>query len=93
MALAFTLEGFGVNEQDKNTGETALHIAAACRAHKVLKVLLETEKCDFLLRDKKGRLASEMAYLHGNDPAVARLLGIKERKQGDAQGIKVTRRP
>lgn len=86
-------EGFSVNYQDPETEETALHIAAAGGARKVLRALISTGDCDFLLRDRRGRLASEMAYLHGNDPAVARLLGIKERRQGDAQGIKVTRRP
>lgn len=85
-------EGISVNFQDPLTGETALHIAAACHARKVLRVLLKTDQCDFLLRDKQGRLASEMAFLYGRDVAVARLLGKKERKQGEAQGIKVTRR-
>jgi len=86
-------EGFPTTWQDPETGETALHIVAACQGRKSLRVLLEHETCDFLLRDAKGRLASEMAYLYGEDSAIARLLGNKERKQADAQGIKLTRRP
>lgn len=85
--------GVPVNYQDPLHQETALHIVAACRARKALRLLLKTGQINFLLRDRKGRLASEMAYLYGRDPAVARLLGIKEKKQGAAQGIKVTRRP
>ncbi|MEW8524851.1 MAG: ankyrin repeat domain-containing protein [Candidatus Thiodiazotropha endolucinida] len=85
--------GFPVNYQDPVTGETALHISAGCQARKTLRVLLKFGRCDFLLRDKQGRLASELAYLYGRDPAVARLLGIKERKQADANGIRLTRRP
>ena len=86
-------EGFPVNYQNPRTGQTALHIAAACQARKALRILLKKEECDLLLRDNQGRLASEMAYLYGEDPAVARLLGIKERKQAEAAGITLTRRP
>lgn len=85
--------GFPVNYQDPDTGETALHIVAACQARKALKILLGTTECNYLLRDKKGRLASEMAFLYGKDVAVARLLRIKERKQAEKEDIKVTRRP
>jgi hypothetical protein len=38
-------------------------------------------------------LASELAYLFGEDHAVTRWLRIDERKQAKAQGIKLTRRP
>lgn len=89
----FVEEGFPVNYQDPSTGSTALHRAAACMARDVVRVLISRDECDFLIRDNKGRLPSEMAYLYGRDPALARLLGNKERKQAKAQGIKLTRRP
>lgn len=85
-------EGYSVNYQDPQTEETALHIAAAGGARKVLRALISTGECDFLIRDRRGRLASEMAYLHSNDPVAARFLGVKERKQGEELGIRVTRR-
>ena len=85
--------GFSVNHQDPHTGSTALHKAAASQARDVIRELLRTGGCDFLIRDNKGRLPSEMAYLYGHDPALARLLGNKERKQAEAKGIKLTRRP
>jgi len=90
---AYIEEGFPANYQDRQTEETALHISAAVRARKVLRVLLDCGLCNFLLRDKGGRLASELAYVFGRDPAAARLLGAKERKQAEAQGITLTRRP
>jgi ankyrin repeat protein len=90
---AFIEEGFPANFQDQLTGETALHACAASRARKVLRVLVVCGLCDFLLRDKGGRLASELAYLFGKDPAAARLLGIKESRQATAAGITITRRP
>ncbi|GAB3326684.1 hypothetical protein GCM10027428_35430 [Haliea atlantica] len=82
-----------VNYQERGTKFTALHAAAATGARMTARLLLETGKCDHLLRDFKGRLPSELANLYGNDPALAHLLGIKERKQGDREGIRVTRRP
>jgi hypothetical protein len=85
--------GMPVNYQHPKTGETALHIAASRRARHIIRAILKTGKCDFLVRDNQGRLASEMAHLYGRDPAVTRLLGLKERKQGEAQGITVTLRP
>ena len=90
---AYIEEGFPVNFQDRQTQETALHISAGTSARKVLRVLLDCGLCNFLLRDKGGRLASELAYLFGHDPAAARLLGTKERKQAEAQGITLARRP
>ena len=89
----FIEEGFPVDFQDPETGESVLHIVAACQARKALRVILQSGEYDFLLRDKRGRLPSEIAYLYGNDPALARLLGIKERKQAGEQGIELTRRP
>jgi len=80
-------EGFPSTWQDLKTGETALHITASCQARKALRVLLKDDTCDFLIRDNQGRLPSEMAYLYGNDPAVARLLGNKERKQAENTGV------
>lgn len=83
---AYIEEGFPANYQDRQTEETTLHISAAARARKVLRVLFYCGLCNFLLRDKGGRLASELAYLFGQDPAAARLLGVKERQAGGSAG-------
>lgn len=93
LVAAFLQEGFPASYQDPQTGESALHIAAAGQGRKVLRVLLTVKALDYLLRDRQGRLASELAYTVGEDPAVARLLGIKERKQAEADGVKLRRRP
>lgn len=90
---AMLARGFPVNYQDPETGDTALHLVAAHQARKALRVLLATGECNFLLRDGQGRLSSEVAYLDGRDPAVSRLLGIKEKKQGAAEGVTLGRRP
>lgn len=77
----------------RKTNETGLHIAAACKARDVIRVLIRQPECDFLVRDKRGRLASELAFVYGSDPAVARLLRIKERQQALREGRELTRRP
>lgn len=93
MIGAFIEEGFPANYQSPQTGQSALHITAATKARMALRVLVGSGLCDYLLRDHQGRLASELAYLFGEDRAVTRWLRIHERKQAKAQGIKVTRRP
>ena len=93
MLTGFIEEGFPVNWQDARNGQSALHVASAAKARKALLVLAESGRCDFLLRDKEGRLASEMAFLFGDDPAAARWLRIHERRQAAAKGITLTRRP
>lgn len=90
---AFLLAGFDPNEKRAKSQDTVLHIAATRNARDVARVLIESRKCDYLLRDGQGRLASEKAYLFGNNPALARLLGIKERDQAEASGIRLTRKP
>lgn len=85
-------EGMPVNYQDPGTKQAALHVAAGCQARYAIRVLAKQPDCNFLLRDRHGRLPSELAYAFGNDPALARYLGNKERKQAEAQGLKLTRR-
>jgi hypothetical protein len=47
-------------------------------------VLARQPDCNFILRDRHGRLPSELAYDFGNDPALSRYLTIKEFKQAKA---------
>ncbi len=84
--------GMDINYQHPRTGQTALHAAAGSEARQTVRVLLRSEDCNYLLRDSKGRLPSECAYLFGEDVALSRLLGNKERKQAAEQGIELTRR-
>ena len=93
MIGAFIEEGFPANYQSPQTGQSALHITAATKARMALRVLVGSGLCDYLLRDHQGRLASELAYLFGEDRAVTRWLRIHERRQAKARGIKLTRRP
>lgn len=85
-------KGVPVNSRDRATGGTALHYAAAHGARGTLRVLLKTGRCDFLIRDKRGRLPSELAGLYGRDPAMARLLLKNEVRQARALKIQLHRR-
>ena len=89
----FISAGFPLDVTEPGTGQTALHIVAACGARRAVMMLIQSRRVDFLIRDDEGRLASEMAGVFGDDPAMARLLRIKERKQAQAQGVALTRRP
>ena len=88
----YVSQGVNLNCVDPRTGATALHYVAAHGARPAFRVLMTTGRCNFLMRDKKGRLASELAGIYGHDPAMARLLLRKELQQAHAQGIKLRRR-
>lgn len=87
---AYIEEGLPASYQDKKTGENALHIAAGSQARHVLRLLLPVWE-GYTVRDRQGRLSSELAYLYGEDLPMARLLGIKERKEA-AQTASILRR-
>lgn len=77
-----------VNYRDPRTGETALHIAAETGNRPLFRVLIASGQCDHLIRDRQGRLASELADLFGDDTAMARLLMSKEAEQGRTKSVK-----
>lgn len=78
--------GINVNIQDK-FGMTALHHAAAIGFRAGIRMLVNSGKCNYLIKDNKGRLASELAYEWGRDYAVGLLLQKKEARQAYAQSI------
>ena len=87
-SVKFTVEetDVNINYQDED-GMTALHDAAAYDALPCLRILVNSGKCNYLLRDKKGRSASELAFEYGKDYAVGRLLIMKEAQQAAKEGI------
>jgi ankyrin repeat protein len=80
-------QGAPVNFTDQTDHAAALHYIAAHDARPALRVVLGSGKCDFLIRDREGRLPSEIAREYGHDRAMARLLLIKEIRQAQAQDI------
>jgi ankyrin repeat protein len=84
---ALAAQGAPINYHDPWNGATALHYVAAQGARPAFRVLLKTEKCDFLARDDEGRLVSEMAGAYGRDLVMERLLLMKEIKQARQTGV------
>lgn len=81
LRVAFDImSGMDVNAQDK-FGMTALHYAAATAFRPCIRQLVKSGRCNYLLTDYKGRLASELAYEWGKDYAVGLLLQKKEVRQ------------
>ena len=75
-----------VNFQDED-GMTALHYAASYNARPCLRILVNSGKCNYILKDKQGRYASELAFEYGKDYAVGRLLMMKEAQQATKEGV------
>lgn len=82
--------GASVNYADPVYRATALHYAAANNAQRVLTALLQTQQCNFLVRDWEGRLPSEIAREHGRNPEMARQLLAEEIRQAQVRGIDPT---
>lgn len=91
LVRAFMEEGFPVAWRDPRDGETALHAAAGSQARPAIRALVQHWP-DFLIRDRDRRLASELAFVYGDDPALAHFLRIKERRDAIATGRQVSRR-
>jgi hypothetical protein len=69
-----------------------MHVAAGSQGRSVLRFLLPLWE-GFTVRDRQQRLASELAYLYGEDVAMARLLGRKERQEAAQTASIIRRRP
>lgn len=65
---------------------TALHHAAALGMRPCVRLLVKSGRCDYLLKDAYGRYASDLAIEWSTDHAVARLLGMKRRRQAFEAG-------
>lgn len=87
--LAMLRLGFDPNMRRARWGDTVLHIAATRNARDVARVLIESGKCDYLLRDRQGNLASTNAYLYGRNSALARFLSIKEKIQAKQEDVEI----
>lgn len=78
--------GVNVNVQD-DSGMTPLHHAAARGARPCIRLLVASGQCDYLIRDKQGRYAFELAIEWARDYAVGRLLSMKQAQQAAARGV------
>lgn len=82
----FVGRGGDVNVRD-DEGLTPLHHAAARGARHAIRALVKSGRCDYLIRDNKGRYAFELAIEWARDHAVARLLMTKQAQQAARLGL------
>lgn len=79
-------KGADVNYQDKR-GMTSMHHAAARGARPCIRALVNSGKCDYLIKDNQNRYAFEIAIEWAKDYAVGRLLAKKQKQQALKQGV------
>ena len=85
-ALFFEGE-INVNWADPKTGLTLLHLAAGYADRELFRLLLANADTDYTVQDGRGRFASTMAYVHGRDVAMGRLLVKKQGDQAREAGL------
>lgn len=83
----FTTTGFNVNFRHPVSGMTALHLIASGGSKRLLRSLLEDGEPDFLVQDDQDRLPSVVAVAFNSDPAIARYLSYREKKQAQSDGV------
>ncbi|MGO4809412.1 ankyrin repeat domain-containing protein [Cupriavidus sp. 2MCAB6] len=76
--------GVDVNAQDRE-GMTALHHAVALGARPSIRLLVNSGRCDYLIKDNYGRYPSDIAIEWARDYAVGRLLSKKQAMQAYLQ--------
>lgn len=79
--------GFPVNFQDPRNRLTALHNACAQGQSDVVRVLVKSGKCNYLLADSAGRSPYGIASELCEQPAITRLMLKKSYQQADRDEI------
>lgn len=83
---------WNVNAQD-GEGMTILHHAAAHGLRTSIRMLVNTGRCDYLIKDNYGRYASELAIEWAGAYSIARLLSKKQVEQAHRLGVPAFERP
>lgn len=79
--------GVPVNFQHPETKQTALHIASGCASKNIVDLLVDTQQCDFLVRDMYDRIPWDMAHYFSSDREIEKLLLKKTKEQAKRDGI------
>lgn len=87
VAKKYIDEGFPINFQHPISKKNILHIAAMRSAERLVDVLVDSKKCDYLLRDNQGSLAVDLSYYHGTSFEIHETLKQKTEEQIKKQGL------
>lgn len=80
-------EGGPVNFQHPSSKLTALHIAAAEGNQNLSDLLVNSEQCDYLLKESRGYIAFDLAYRFGHCSELTHELELKTIEQAEKDGI------
>lgn len=80
-------KGAPVNYAEPGSGFTALHYVASNGVRPAVRFLLSLDHLDVLLRDARGRRASQLAEVSARDRELADLIRQKEIEQAKERGI------
>lgn len=80
-AVIYSDPTFDFNIRFADYGQTPLHIAALNCARKSIAVLAATRRCNYLVKDFRGFLASDISYVYANDARTGAFLCRMEARQ------------
>lgn len=76
-----------VNLQSEDDKATALHYAACYGVRPLIRLLVNSGRCDYLLKDGEHRYAAGLAMEWSGDFALARLLSKHQVRQAHERGV------
>lgn len=80
-AVIYSEPTFNFNIRFADYGQTPLHIAALNSARRSIAVLAATRRCNYLIKDYRGFLASDIAYVYAKDARTGAFLCRMEARQ------------
>lgn len=80
-AVIYSDPKFDINIRFADYGQTPLHVAALNSARRSIAVLAATRRCDYLIKDFHGFLASDIAYVYAKDVRTGAFLCRMEARQ------------
>lgn len=79
--------GVPMNFQHPVNEQTALHIVASGGSMGLVEILVNTNKCDYLIRDKLGKQPWNNADFFNPDPEIKELILAKTKEQAAQEGV------
>ncbi len=81
--------GYSVNFQHPKTMNTALHVAAQMNAFRFARMLVETEKINYLLKNNRSYYPTDYAYKYIKDLDLAEKIKQYTLEQAETEGEKI----
>ena len=79
--------GVPINFPHPVNGQTVAHIVASGASIGIAKFIVDTDQCDYLIRDRLGKQPWNNAAFFNPDPEVAELFLLKTKEQAQREGV------